>query len=131
MFGNEIVILGQSQQLNDPGVIVEQVGDELGGRDAQFRVLVVDAFEEPVDVLRVEALVDGLLVGGVVLDETQSRHKYAVRLRMRPMNFPTPLSCIIIISEPPTNTNANTNSQIPLIEEPKIDFVLINHGIQE
>lgn len=81
------------------------MGDELGSGDAQFWILIVDALEESVYVLRVEALVDGLLVRSIVLDETQSRHKYAVRLRMRPMNLPTPLSCIIIIIHQTTSTN--------------------------
>lgn len=58
----------------------------------------MNAFEESMYVLRVETLIDGLLMSSVVLDETQSRYKYAVRLRISPMNFPTPLSCIIIIS---------------------------------
>jgi hypothetical protein len=34
MFGCEIVILCQSQSFDDAGIIVEQVGDELGGSDA-------------------------------------------------------------------------------------------------
>ena len=97
MFGGVVVILINGEEFDDACVVVEEVCDELGGSDAQFCIFIVYAFEETVDVLRVEALVDGLLMRSVVLDESQSRHKYAVRLRMRLMNLPTPLSCIIII----------------------------------
>jgi hypothetical protein len=86
----------------------------------------VDAFEESVNVLRVEALVDSLLVRGVVLDETQSRHKYAVRLRMRPMNLPTPLSCIIIISERPISQYNTQTAMLLLMPKPKIGMFVLN-----
>jgi hypothetical protein len=45
------------------------VDDELSCSDAQFYILIVDALEKTLYFLGVEALVDGLLVGGIILDE--------------------------------------------------------------
>ena len=91
--GRAVVALQGGHQLDDAAVAEEQVGDEAHRSGPQLPVLVVDALEEPPQLLRVEALVDGLLVREILPDEPASCIAYSVRLFISAMNFYSPLSC--------------------------------------
>ena len=48
---------------------MQQEADEFDGSQSQSFVLVVKTVEEGVDLVRVETLVNGVLVGGVLKEE--------------------------------------------------------------
>lgn len=69
VIGRIVIAVHECEYFNDAAVVVQQVRDKLGSSDSQFWVFVVDAFEQPADLVRVQALVDGLLVRSIILDE--------------------------------------------------------------
>jgi uncharacterized protein with ACT and thioredoxin-like domain len=55
----------------------------------------VEAVEERVDLLGVEALVNGVLMGGILKKKAQCGRRYLVRLRMRVINLSMPGSLLV------------------------------------
>lgn len=90
--GRAVVALQCGHQFDDSAVAEQQVRDEPHSSHPQLPVLVVDALEQPSQLLRVKALVDGLLVREVLPDESASCITYSVRLFISAMNFYSPLS---------------------------------------